>query len=214
MVKVLSIIIILLAVLGAGYYLGEVQNRDTDGVKKTTSTPSEKPTIPQGWIPYENDEFGFSMAYPPEWEVQEALKPRELRALHDIYFHEKEYDMWRAEFTVRIFTNPDGHTIEEWWDEWLREEDEKEAECHEEYADTAPCLFLRGIVEWEERVQLSGQEAIRVGLFRFDHEEECTYVAHNENILGICYAGTNPNDPQAEEHSAITANMHGLFMLR
>lgn len=169
--------------------------------------------LAQDWELYANEEYGFAFEHPDFWEVQEALKPREQRALHEVVVWEKEYDnMWRGSLSVFMFTNEDGQGVQEWWSAWLAEEDEKEAECREEYGDTAPCLFLRGLVEREEATFLGGEEAITVGLFRFDHEEECTYAAHGEYIFGICApAAGNPNDPKAVEHRAIAERIQDSF---
>jgi len=160
---------------------------------------------------YSNAEYKFTVTHPVTWEVQEALKPQEARAVHEIVTAAKEYGMWRGTVTTRIFPNEKNLSTQEWWSEWLAEEDVKEAECRAEYGDESPCLFLRGLIEWEDESTLAGEEAITVGIFRFDHEEECTYAAHGEYVYGLCAAGSNPNDPDAAENKAITDSIRDSF---
>ncbi|QSH39382.1 hypothetical protein JXR01_03740 [Candidatus Kaiserbacteria bacterium] len=156
------------------------------------------------WNTYNNEEYLFTLLHPDSWEIQEALKPRELHALHEILIFEDKESLWRASASVFIFPNEEKRTVGQWWNDWLAQEDAKEAECRTEYGEESPCLFLRGIVEWEKDTELGGEEAFTVGLFRFDHEEECTYAAVGDYVYGICAPGLNPNDPQEKEHRAIT----------
>jgi len=163
-------------------------------------------------LDYKNSEYGFSLKYPSDWQVQEALKPQEIRALHEIVFFEKEYEMHRASLTVRIFTNDTEQTVDEWWNEWLSDEDIKKEECIAEYGEgNAPCLFLHDLVENEEETVLAGLSAYTVRLFRFDSEEECVFVAHGEYIYGLCYDGENPNDPDFEVNKEITKKIRESF---
>ena len=166
-----------------------------------------------GVVRYESSEYQFKLEHPSHWEMQEALKPQEPKALHEIVFWESEYDMWRASFRVQIFDNAEKLAVSEWWGKWLADEDTKKEECVAEYGEgNAPCLFLRGLVENEEKVTFAGTDAVSVELFRFDHTEECTYVAHGEYVYGLCAAGSNPNDVLAEEHLKITNTMRQSFI--
>lgn len=178
-----------------------------------TRIPSSHKTTPETVINYNNDEYGFSLSYPTSWEVQEALKPREERALHEIVFSEKEYNMWRASVSVFIFTNDKNLTIQEWWANWLSDEETKEKECINEFGEgNAPCLFLPGLIESEKNSTIAGQTALTVELFRFDHTEVCTYTAHDSSVYGVCKDGSNnPNDPSSAKHFEQTDNMQNSF---
>jgi len=160
---------------------------------------------------YENAEYKFTISHPTTWEVQEALKPQQERALHEIVISESDYDMWRASSNILIFPNEGKQSLQEWWNAWLFDEDQKELKCREEYGDQSPCLFLRGLVEGEEDTKLGGEDALAVTLFRFDHEEVCTYAVYGEYVYGLCSAGENPNDPQASQHLSITNQMRDSF---
>ena len=200
------ILVIIAFIIGGGavYYLTDTNGKTGDEVKEVQEQVKEQE---QG-LKYTNDQYGFSLSYRDEWEVQEALKPREARAVHEIVFHEREYDMVRAGLSVFVFNNDEGLSVNDWWNTWLKEEDVKEQECIDEYGEgNAPCLFLRGLIEAEEDTTIAGKLAHSVRLFRFDSEEECTYAAHNEFIFGICSDYDNPNDPKFEEHKRITDQM-------
>lgn len=165
----------------------------------------------QNWLSQTNSEYGFNFSYPPTWNIQEIDEPQEPFAVYEAVIAEPEYGMWRGSVTIRVFANEEKQTVGDWWGEWLSEEDTKEVACREEYGDESPCLFLRGLVEWEKDTTLAGEKALTVGLFRFDHEEECTYSAHGAYIYGICSAGNNPNDPQADSHKAIADRVMESF---
>lgn len=167
--------------------------------------------VPADWREYSNEEYDFTLKYPVNWEVQEALKPQDIRAEHEVVVWEQEYDTWRASLTIRMYPRDEGQSVRAWWEAWLAEEDVKEAKCREEHGDMSPCLFLRGLVEKEWDATLAGEPAVAVELFRFDHQEECTYAAHGEYVYGICAAGKNPNDPQEAEHRTITDAIRTSF---
>jgi len=209
--RIIFWVIIFIIIAAGGYFFIETFNALPDsnmvkeGGNKTNSENSE-------WQEYKNEQYGFSIKYPAEWEVQEALKPQEIRALHEIVFFEKEYEIHRASLTVRIFTNDEEQTINEWWNAWLSDEDKKKEECIAEYGEgNTPCLFLRDLIEREEEVVLAGVSAHKVGLFRFDSEEECIYASRGKYIYGICYDGQNPNDPDFEANKEITKKMRESF---
>ena len=211
MKKLIPIAIILVALVSVASYYGYYIFS-----KEPTSTSSDKSVadIPENWQKYVNATYGFHLSHPSDWEVQEALKPQELRAEHEVVVWERDYDMWRGSATVRIFQNEKHQTVREWWNTWLADEDVKEAECREEYGDESPCLFLRGLVEWEKETTLAGEKAITVGLFRFDHEGECIYAAQGEYVFGFCAPGANnPNDPKAAQHTEITNLVRDTFKL-
>ena len=159
---------------------------------------------PEGWLSFSSEEYGANFSYPNDWEVVESVKPKNEKAFHEIVVWETEYDLWRGMLTISVFDNSEQKTVENWWNHWILEEEVREAECKQEYGDTAPCLFMNGRVENQEEIQLAGQEAIHVELFSFDHQEHCTYLASGKYFYGICApGGENPNDENWEEHNEI-----------
>ena len=176
------------------------------------SNEAELPAPISGWINYKNDDYGFSLQYPSDWEMQEALKPQNLKALHEIDFHAKEYELTRPYFTIQIFTNENKESVKTWWEKWLGEEDQKEAECKAEYKDEAPCLFLRGLIERETDNTLYGLPVKTVQLFQFDSSRECNYISYGDYVYGICYDAINPNDPNFENNKKVTGKMWSTFI--
>ena len=184
-----------------------------------TTTIEEMPFIeepmvwqsPEGWLSYQNEMYTFSLAYPQEWEVQEALKPTQEYALHEISIHEKEYETHRASFIVQIFERDNERSVLDWWNEWLALEDIKKAECVAENGDNAPCLCLRDMVDMEEETEFAGGLAYKVQIFQFDHQRECVYAAKEKYIYGLCYDSSNPNDPDFGENKIITKDMLESF---
>jgi len=200
--------IIAIAVVVVGGFLAWGNSSKQDLAEDNTQQDADT----EAWVDYKNDVYGVSLQYPLEWEAIEALKPQDLRALHDIVFWEREYEMHRASLTVRIFPNDSRQTVSAWWQEWLAEEDIKKQECIDEYGESnAPCLFLRDLVENESATTLGGMPAHMVRLFRFDSEEECIFAARGEYIYGVCYDGDNPNDTDFESNKKITEKMRNSF---
>ncbi|MCK5027513.1 MAG: hypothetical protein KAS07_03780 [Candidatus Pacebacteria bacterium] len=174
----------------------------------------EEPVVwqrPSGWFVYENTIHAFSLAYPEGWEVQEALKPTQEYALHEISVHEKEYEIYRASFIVRIFERSAEQTVIDWWNARLTLEDVKKEECITEHGDS-PCLYLRDMIDMEEETELAGELAYKVQIFQFDHQQECVYVAKDQYVYGLCYDSSNPNDPDFGENKITTENMLRSFV--
>ncbi len=181
----------------------EVISEEKDGYIRTTI---------EDWVDYKNEDYGFLIQYPEDWEVQESLKPQNPKALHEIDLHQKESEMTRAYVTIQIFENPEKEEVSVWWDKWLGEEDQKEVECQEEHQGEAPCLFLRGMVEKETDSVLYDLSMKTIQLFQFDSSKECNYIAYEKYIYGVCYDGVNPNDPNFEVNKKTTSEIFSTFI--
>ena len=182
-------------------------------VEEEISVVEEILILKEGWEEYSNDEYEFSLHYPSTWEVQEALKPRQSRALHEISIHQKEYDIFRASFVINIFTNEENQSVQEWWERWLTEEDGLKDACVEENGDNAPCLYLRDRVENEEEVEIANQSGHMVQLFQFDSEGECNYLVQGEHIIGLCFDSANPNDANFDQNKETYKEILNSFRL-
>jgi hypothetical protein len=222
MKKVLGIVILLvLAGVAYVYFSGQMQLPETaptgeEGNRPGVENTGEEYTVPEGWQIYANNEYAFSFAFPSDWEVQEVLKPQEMRALHEVFIHATRYEFFRPSMTVSIFTNDEGVSVSEWWNAWLSEEDSMKAECIAEVGEDeeAPCLYLRDLITDETTTIIDGKEGILVNLFQFDSTKECAYVADEEYIFGLCHDGSNPNDPNFEANSAIYKGIVDSFVFR
>ncbi|MBU1557359.1 hypothetical protein KKC45_00110 [Patescibacteria group bacterium] len=221
MKTIFNIIVIVGLTLGAVFLYGSFKKSELSNTEKIENGESEiigergniyTRNIVEDWNDYKNTEYGFLIQYPQDWEVQESLKPQNPKALHEIDLHQKEYEMARAYITIQIFDNPEEESVSIWWDKWLGEEDQKEADCQAEYKGEAPCLFLRGLVEDEKDSTLYDLPVKTVQLFQFDSSKECNYISHGGYVYGICYDGVNPNDPNFEVNREITSKMFSSFV--
>ncbi len=199
--------------------LGYLARGNTLHYSKVSDAAGEQESgavVPEGWQMFASDEYGFSIAYPSDWEAQEMLKPRDERALHEVSIHEKEYDMWRGELAVRIYTNDEHISAVQWLDALLAEEETKEAQCRAENGDQAPCLFLNGRLTSRASGSVAGVDAETVAWFSFDHQEVCDYIAGDAYIYALCAEGgdENPNDPNFATHKEITTTMRDSFELK
>lgn len=168
--------------------------------------------IPEGWESYASTEGAFTIAFPSEWEVQESLKPQDLKALHEVSIHEKEYDMWRGELKVILYTNDNALSVGDWLNAFIADAEEQESQCKAQSQEPSPCLFFNGLVRNREETTFAGLPAVTLELFAFDHEDLCTYVAHGDYMYRVCsVTGENPNDPNDASHQEITSTMRSTF---
>ena len=199
--------LLIIIVLIAGYFVSDnFLSKDQKETEEISGFNYE------GWKDYANDDYIFSLKYPSTWEEQEALKPQDATALHEIVFFEKEYEGSRADFRVFIFPNNNKFDIEEWWNLRLADEDLKRSECVKEYGESSPCVFLRELLTKEEKVPLGGSPAQLARIFQFDSEKECVYSAFGDYVYGVCYAGDDPNDSLFDQHKEITRGIRDSFV--
>jgi len=71
--------IIAIAVVVVGGFLAWGNSSKQDLAEDNTQQDADT----EAWVDYKNDVYGVSLQYPLEWEAIEALKPQELRALHE-----------------------------------------------------------------------------------------------------------------------------------
>ncbi len=172
----------------------------------------QKPASVEGWVDYTNEEYGFSLQYPSDWEAQEALKPQDMDALHEIDFHAKEYEMTRPYFKVQMFDNSDRQSLEDWWVELMAQADKEKAECVAENGDMAPCLTLKDLIEEEKWSTLYSVPTKVIQKFQFDSSGECNYFVYNTYKYKVCYQKMDPNDPNFEENKKITDKIWSTFI--
>ena len=205
--------ILIIVVLIAGYFMSDsfFCKNQKDGENHEESKEISGFNYKE-WKDYINNDYVFSLKYPSTWEVQEVLKPQDVTALHEIVFFEKEYEGYRADFRISIFTNNNEVDIGEWWNLRLANEDLKRSECVKEYGDNSPCVFLRELLTKEEKTTLSGSPAQLVRIFQFDSEKECIYSMYGKYVYGVCYVGDDPNDSLFDQHKEVTRGIRESFV--
>ena len=109
---VLVILVILFLVGGTAYFLIKKSNGLPDGdLSKTVDVTTSLPQASnQNWIVYKNEEYKFTLSYPPDWQYK----------INDPYIPAL------AEFTV-IFHSPTGNALVDVWirdGEWEQVEQE------------------------------------------------------------------------------------------
>ncbi|NIM89854.1 MAG: hypothetical protein GTO17_02785 [Candidatus Aminicenantes bacterium] len=157
------------------------------------------------WKTYQGKKYDYQLKYPPGWEVIEA-KPKEgdkaswagkillEEEIQKVTFLEKEYEFWPGEFQVRVMSNKDNLTLEQWIDE------------HEPQDVTGGSL-IQDISD----VILNGKDAKRLSIFGFDHEAIVIVTLHKGYVYSLHFTGNNPNDPKVEQHKKIYDQMVSSF---
>lgn len=166
--------------------------------------PSEPQTIE--WRTYRNPEFGYEIEYPVGWEAIEA-RPRVDDAvlwegevlfpgvLQKVTLREPESRFWPGEFRVLVHEFQEGKTLDEWADSMNAD------------------VYDDSLVKGAEDVTLAGRAARWFSIFAFDHTGIAVAFVHEGKIYQVGFAGSNPNDPDIDEHGAIYQRMRDSFKL-
>lgn len=170
--------------------------------EETVALPVNQMTA---WKTYRNKEYGYEIKYPESWEVIEAQPRVGTKAtwagnvllegeLQKVTFLEKEYIDWPGEFQIRVLSNPDQLSLEEWIGK------------HEPQDVTGGSL-----IQEMSDTTLDGNPAQRLSIFGFDHEGIDIVSLYNGYIYYLSFTGSNPNDAEAERHQQIYTRMLSTF---
>lgn len=84
----------------------------------------------------------------------------------------------------------------------------------DEWADSTNTDVHEGsLVTGSEAVTMDGRGAQRFSIFAFDHTAVAVALVHEGRIYELGFAGSNPNDPDIEEHASIYEHMLESFRL-
>jgi len=159
------------------------------------------------WETYREKKFGYEVKYPEDWEFIEA-RPRVGKKaqwegnilleeeLQKVTFLEKEYKLWQGQFRIRVLSNLDNLSLEQW------------IEKHEPQDVTGGSL-IQDISD----ISLCGEPAKRLSIFGFDHEEIEIVILYKGKVYSIIFAATNPNDPKVKQHQELYGQMLSFFYL-
>ena len=157
------------------------------------------------WATYRNDDLGYELQYPHDWEFTEA-KPRTddladwsgkilfEEEVQKITFLEKEYQKWQGKFQVRVLQNTNKWDIDQWSENYHAEDDEDDS-----------------LIQETTNAVLDGKPAKKFTLFMFDHQGIELVTVHNGQVYQLIYAGSNPNDDKLDEHMNIYNHMVSSF---
>ncbi|MEK8023726.1 MAG: hypothetical protein AAB229_07960 [Candidatus Hydrogenedentota bacterium] len=157
---------------------------------------------------YRNDSFGYSIRYPEDWTLVEAVTRLDTNAewggailleseLQKVTFQEQSGGIWPGEFQVRVLSNPEKLTIDS-WTRALRVRD----------------VSGDDLVTETSSIALAGRSGSRAVIMLFDHMEIQLATEIPRGIITLSFAdGDNANDPLAREHARLYAAMAESFKL-
>jgi hypothetical protein len=158
------------------------------------------------WATYQNEKFGYEIDYPVGWELIESRSRTNdtahragevlIPGVHQwVAFKEPEGKLWPGTLEVRVHEHHEGQTLGQW-------ADSTNVDVHDD-----------SLVTGAEETVLAGRPAKRFSVFSFDHTEIIVAFIHDGKIYEIRHAGSNPNDPDIEEHASVYEQMQRTFKL-
>lgn len=158
----------------------------------------------EGWSTYLSEKSGYRIDHPAGWKVIETRERASETARHGgeflhpgvlqgVRFKEPEGSIWPGEFVVAVHEHAPGQTLDEWVDA-------VNLDVHDE-----------SLVMGAEDTVLAGRTARRFSIFGFDHTRITVAFIEEGKIYEVSHAGTNPNDPDIDEHTKIYERMHRSF---
>lgn len=136
-------------------------------VTQPTPTPTNETA---NWKTYTDIAFGYSIKYPVNWEVV-VREPIEPDTKQEVVFQEKEFKLWQANLTVKIFSNNKGRTLEQW------------AQNYKEPNAADPANNLASLVG---DTTLDGKPAKRFSIFTFEVPNDSAIISiYKQNVYYI-----------------------------
>ena len=141
------------------------------------------------WKTYRNDSYGYELKYAAGWQLVEA-KPRVNNLatwagnillegeLQKVTLVELGSRMWLGEFQVRVLSNPNRWSLEEW-------------AKHYDVTDVGGDSSIEEVKD----TNLGGKPAKEFAIFMFDHQGIEVAALHRGLVYHLSFAGDNPNDP-------------------
>lgn len=170
-----------------------------------TKTQNTQNNEESNWEIYTASAYSYSIKYLNGWEITEA-KPRVGnepvwsggilidKEVQKVTFTEKGSKLWPGQFQVRVLSNPDRLTLDQWTQNYKEE--------------SAAGANLARLID---DVILANNPAKRFSIFSFDRNEEAIVTLHDGNVYYLRFDSDNPNDPDFEKHKDIYAKMVSSF---
>lgn len=165
--------------------------------------PSPIITPTQYWQTYNNDEYGFQVQYPADWEVAPGEQQVPVKTIV-LFGHplngKKTYVMY-----LKIHDNPDKLDSRQWVEEML-------TQAQKDYESKA----RPDTIKYESKMELTlaGLPAYELyGVFDFDQTNEQIYLAKDTSIFEFSFpiAQENSNLSEPVENNKITHEMLSTF---
>lgn len=159
------------------------------------------------WNIYTNEEFGYTVHYPKNWEVIEAKdetgdQPQGATSIlidteiQKVTFLGPTNETWQAIFKISVLSNQENLNTEEW------------AENLHIPLLTSPSTNLASP---SSEYMIDGQNAKSFSVFAFDRNETLIGFIKDGVIYTINFTADTPNDPDLEEHTKIYNQMLSSF---
>jgi hypothetical protein len=157
----------------------------------------EKPVIPAGWQNYANAEYGFSLAYPADWQVNTSQLQNDVPAV--LFGNPIE---GTTTYTLRVsMEKNDGKLSSAGCVENMLAKMQIDDQTNGTNTPSVMVQFEHA--SGTPLAENNGYELYNV--FEFDHNAEQVYVAHDDKILVFDFplAEANPNIASSTENNAI-----------
>jgi hypothetical protein len=166
---------------------------------KAKRSVQEKVVIPAGWQSYENADYGFSLAYPANWQIFTGLLKNDVP---EVVLGDPIEGTTTYALDVLIKNNTSTLSSDEYVADMLSK---LEAENQANGTGT-PSAFVQFVNASGSDVTVAGNDGYELNdVFEFDHNAEQIYVAHNNKTLVFDFpvVDTNPNISSSTENNAI-----------
>ena len=157
----------------------------------------KKVVIPAGWQSYQNADYGFSLAYPADWQVNTSQLQNDVPAV--LFGNPIE---GTTTYTLRVsMEKNDGKLSSAGYVENMLAKMQIDDQTN---GTNTPSVMVQ--FEHASGTPIAANDSYELyNVFEFDHQAEQVYVAHDDKILVFDFplAEANPNIASSTENNAI-----------
>ena len=205
----IGIALLVLALVGVGaYFLGSRKTATTVTPEPVlTQIPTPTPDSTANWKIYTTREYGYSVKYPPDWEVVEAKPPNtpdwthntlQENQLHEVTFFKERTDLkiWPSNFIISVNKNPNNFDTESWALNYF-----------------VPLMTdpTENLAEPKGKISMDSNTAYKFSVFQFDANRAEIGLVKNGNIYVFSFVDDTPNDQNLEKNKEIYDQILSTF---